>query len=181
MVAAGLADGCKDRRWVERGRRHRRLEQRDLERTARPAATRARTGQSAGRGTRRSADSVARGVRSSVRICRRRSQFGAGLRPATSKDRAAQPSRPAVSHSALRTLGGYANVFAAESFMDELADAAGADPVEFRLRHLSDPRARRVIETAVRLSHWQFDAARGKGRAAGIGFARYKTRPPTWQ
>ena len=76
--------------------------------------------------------------------------------------------------SALRTLGGYANVFAAESFMDELADAAGADPVEFRLRHLSDPRARRVIETAVRLSHWQFDAARGKGRAAGIGFARYK-------
>ncbi|MGA7871334.1 MAG: molybdopterin cofactor-binding domain-containing protein [Candidatus Binatus sp.] len=76
--------------------------------------------------------------------------------------------------SALRTLGGYANVFAAESFMDELADAAGADPVEFRLRYLSDPRARRVIETAVRLAGWQFDAERGKGRAAGIGFARYK-------
>jgi nicotinate dehydrogenase subunit B len=35
--------------------------------------------------------------------------------------------------SALRTLGGYANVFASESFMDELADAAGIDPVEFRL------------------------------------------------
>ncbi|HKN02161.1 MAG TPA: molybdopterin cofactor-binding domain-containing protein [Candidatus Binataceae bacterium] len=76
--------------------------------------------------------------------------------------------------SALRTLGGYANVFATESFMDELADAAGADPVEFRLHHLSDPRARRVIETAVRLADWQFNAERGRGRAAGIGFARYK-------
>ena len=76
--------------------------------------------------------------------------------------------------SALRTLGGYANVFAAESFMDELADAAGADPVEFRLRYLSDERARRVIETAVRMADWRFDAERGKGRASGIGFARYK-------
>jgi nicotinate dehydrogenase subunit B len=76
--------------------------------------------------------------------------------------------------SALRTLGGYANVFATESFMDELAEAAGADPVEFRLRHLSDPRARQVIETAARLAGWQFNAERGKGRAAGIGFARYK-------
>lgn len=44
--------------------------------------------------------------------------------------------------SALRTLGAYANVFALESFIDELAAAAGADPVEFRLRHLKDPRAR---------------------------------------
>jgi CO/xanthine dehydrogenase Mo-binding subunit len=76
--------------------------------------------------------------------------------------------------SALRTLGGYANVFATESFMDELAEAAGADPVEFRLRHLSDPRARRVIEAAARLAGWPFNAERGKGRAAGIGFARYK-------
>ena len=45
--------------------------------------------------------------------------------------------------SALRTLGAYANIFAIESFMDELAAEAGVDPVEFRLRHLSDPRARR--------------------------------------
>jgi CO/xanthine dehydrogenase Mo-binding subunit len=50
--------------------------------------------------------------------------------------------------SALRSLGAYANVFALESFMDELADAADADPVEFRLRHLSDPRGRAVIGLA---------------------------------
>ena len=76
--------------------------------------------------------------------------------------------------SSLRTLGGYANVFATESFIDELALAAGADPVEFRLRHLTDPRARQVIETAARLSQWRPDAARGTGRASGIGFSRYK-------
>ena len=76
--------------------------------------------------------------------------------------------------SSLRTLGGYANVFATESFIDELALAAGADPVEFRVRHLSDPRARQVIETAARLSDWQADAERGTGRAKGIGFCRYK-------
>ena len=53
------------------------------------------------------------------------------------------PSQKVVHHfipempirvSALRTLGAYANVFALESFMDELAAAAGADPVAFRLR-----------------------------------------------
>jgi nicotinate dehydrogenase subunit B len=76
--------------------------------------------------------------------------------------------------SALRTLGGYANVFATESFMDELANAAGIDPVEFRLRNLSDPRARQVIETAAALARWQPNADRGSGRAAGIGFCRYK-------
>jgi nicotinate dehydrogenase subunit B len=76
--------------------------------------------------------------------------------------------------SALRTLGGYANVFATESFIDELADAVGADPVDFRLRYLSDPRARGVIETAAQLAGWRSNSERGKGRAQGIGFARYK-------
>ena len=71
--------------------------------------------------------------------------------------------------SALRTLGAYGNVFAVESFMDELAAAAGVDPAEFRLRHLKDARARAVIEAAVKL------AAEDTGRpAARIGFARYK-------
>jgi nicotinate dehydrogenase subunit B len=77
--------------------------------------------------------------------------------------------------SSLRTLGGFANVFAIESFMDELALAADADPLEFRLRHLMDPRARRVIETAARLAGWKSKSQRGSGRACGMGFSRYKT------
>ncbi len=57
--------------------------------------------------------------------------------------------------SALRTLGAYANVFAIESFMDELAAAAGVDPVAFRLAHLKDPRARAVIEAAAKKADWK--------------------------
>jgi nicotinate dehydrogenase subunit B len=76
--------------------------------------------------------------------------------------------------SSLRALGGTANVFAIESFMDELAAAAGADPVEFRLRHLKDPRARAVIETVAARAGWK-KSEKGDGtRGRGIGFARYK-------
>ena len=75
--------------------------------------------------------------------------------------------------SALRSLGAYANVFAIESFMDELAGEAGCDPVSFRLRHLSDPRGRAVIEAAAaRLDPTGADCPEGRGR--GLGFARYK-------
>jgi nicotinate dehydrogenase subunit B len=76
--------------------------------------------------------------------------------------------------SALRTLGAFANVFAIESFMDELAGAAGADPIAFRLKHLADPRAREVIEAAARAAGWQAGAAGNGTRGRGIGFARYK-------
>jgi nicotinate dehydrogenase subunit B len=88
--------------------------------------------------------------------------------------------------SSLRTLGAYANVFAIESLMDETAAATGADPVEFRLRHLRDERARTVIEAAARNSGWRpgalGDGGRGTGsrgtgstfRGRGMGFARYK-------
>ena len=76
--------------------------------------------------------------------------------------------------SALRTLGAYANVFAIESFMDELSNLIGADPIAFRLAHLKDPRARAVIEKAASMASWkpgqQGDGTRGRG----LGFARYK-------
>jgi CO/xanthine dehydrogenase Mo-binding subunit len=75
--------------------------------------------------------------------------------------------------SALRALGAYHNVFAIESFMDELAAAAKADPVDFRLRHLDDARARDVINAAAERFGWgKFQKQRGRGR--GFGFARYK-------
>jgi CO/xanthine dehydrogenase Mo-binding subunit len=76
--------------------------------------------------------------------------------------------------SALRTLGAYANVFASESFMDELARVAGADPVAFRLAHLRDPRARAVIERVAALAGWKAGEASDRARGRGIGFARYK-------
>ncbi|WP_158922473.1 molybdopterin cofactor-binding domain-containing protein [Acidisphaera sp. S103] len=80
------------------------------------------------------------------------------------------PQMP-VRISALRSLGAYLNVFAIESFMDELAEAARADPVEFRLRHLQDERAKAVISLAAEKFGWSA-GKRGDGR--GFAFARYK-------
>ena len=78
--------------------------------------------------------------------------------------------------SSLRALGGFVNVFAIESFMDELAEAAGRDPVEYRLAQLADPRGRAVIEAVIRRSGWAGWPASGSSRSAGhgIGYARYK-------
>jgi nicotinate dehydrogenase subunit B len=76
--------------------------------------------------------------------------------------------------SALRSLGGYFNVFAVESLMDELARAGGVDPVAFRLAHLADPRASDVVRLCAKKFGW--DARpRGDGRrGCGFAFARYK-------
>jgi nicotinate dehydrogenase subunit B len=74
--------------------------------------------------------------------------------------------------SALRTLGAQGNVFAIESFLDELATERGEDPVAFRLRHLRDTRAQDVIRAAARRANWKPDKRTGVGY--GVGFARYK-------
>jgi CO/xanthine dehydrogenase Mo-binding subunit len=90
------------------------------------------------------------------------------------------PSRRVVKHlvrpsplrtSSLRGLGAFANVFAIESFMDELAHASGQDALELRLRHLDDPRAREVLEAAAARAGW--GTAQGDGRGRGLAFARY--------
>jgi len=81
--------------------------------------------------------------------------------------------------SALRSLGAYCNVFTIESFMDELARAANADPVAFRLRHLEDARARDVVKLAASKFGWdQYQPHQPHQRTArrgrGFAFARYK-------
>ena len=84
--------------------------------------------------------------------------------------------------SALRSLGAFANVFAIESFVDEIARATGADPLRFRFDHLDDPRARAVLERVARMCGWGAPSASAFRRACdghdsfgcGLGYARYK-------
>jgi nicotinate dehydrogenase subunit B len=74
--------------------------------------------------------------------------------------------------SALRTLGAQGNVFAIESFLDEVATERGEDAVDFRLRHLSDQRAQDVIRAVAKRANWK--PAKRDGTGYGFGFARYK-------
>jgi nicotinate dehydrogenase subunit B len=76
--------------------------------------------------------------------------------------------------SALRTLGAYANVFAIESFMDEMALLAKADPVAFRLAHLKDPRAKAALEKVAAMANWKAGEAGSLARGRGVSFAKYK-------
>src|SRR5215470_14413469 len=86
------------------------------------------------------------------------------------------PLRPAP----LRSPGKPANCFAVESFTDELAAAAGLDPIEFRLRGLIDPRGIEVIRRTAALIGWQArpspvgtrDGAVMRGR--GFSYVHYK-------
>ena len=70
--------------------------------------------------------------------------------------------------SSFRSLGGAENTFANESFMDELAAAAGSDALDFRLRYLADERAREVLECRRRESRLG-DASLLAGQAGSIG------------
>jgi nicotinate dehydrogenase subunit B len=83
------------------------------------------------------------------------------------------PQMP-VRVSALRALGAYMNVFSIESFMDEMALAANADPIEFRLKHLEDQRAKDVIQTVVDRFDWKNWRRAGPQHGRGFAFAKYK-------
>jgi CO/xanthine dehydrogenase Mo-binding subunit len=78
--------------------------------------------------------------------------------------------------SALRGLGAYANVFAIESFMDELALRADTDPMDYRLRHLDDERAIALLEKLAETSGWYQRPTGHISDGWGLGFARFKNR-----
>jgi CO/xanthine dehydrogenase Mo-binding subunit len=81
--------------------------------------------------------------------------------------------------SAMRALGAPVNVFAAESFMDELAQGQSQDPLAFRLAHLrgtGHERAVAVLQQAAAMAHWSATrpANRPEGWGRGLAYARYK-------
>jgi nicotinate dehydrogenase subunit B len=73
---------------------------------------------------------------------------------------------------AFRSLAAAPNVFAIESFMDELAHGSDQDPMAFRLRHIEDERLRRVVTTVRELSRWD-KRPRNTGRGFGVACAIY--------
>jgi nicotinate dehydrogenase subunit B len=76
--------------------------------------------------------------------------------------------------SSLRGLGSPQNTFANESFMDELAALAGADPIEFRIRHLKDERAIAVLQEVSRMMDWRKGPRPSRsGVGRGVAFAQY--------
>ena len=81
--------------------------------------------------------------------------------------------------SAMRGLGAHANVFACESFMDEIAHDQGLDPVAFRLSKLEDLRAIAVIKTLSDQVNWlerRQSVLQKEGWGLGIAYARYKSK-----
>jgi isoquinoline 1-oxidoreductase len=79
-------------------------------------------------------------------------------------------SRPPLRHGSYRALASTGNSFARESFMDEMAAAAGADPLEFRLAHLTDQRLRPVLEEAAKRFNWK-ERVKQKRPGKGVGLA----------
>jgi isoquinoline 1-oxidoreductase len=79
-------------------------------------------------------------------------------------------SDPPLRHGSYRALAATANNFARECFMDELAAAAGADPLEFRLAHLEPGRLRDVLVEAAQRFNWG-ERTKQKRKNVGVGLA----------
>ncbi len=73
-----------------------------------------------------------------------------------------------------RAVGPGYTTFAVECFMDELAHAAKQDPLQFRLEHLTDERAKKVLNAAADMAHW---GRKSEGRALGLAYHYY---PNLW-
>ncbi len=80
------------------------------------------------------------------------------------------PSEAPLRHGSYRALGSTGHTFAREAFMDELAEAAGKDPVEFRLAHLDNSRIRVVLQEAAQRFNWEGRRAK-KEPNVGVGVA----------
>jgi nicotinate dehydrogenase subunit B len=76
--------------------------------------------------------------------------------------------------SALRSLGAHLNIFSMESMLDELALVARVDPLEFRLAHMEDQRARAVMQEVAQQFDWSHRPSGDGRRGCGMAFARYK-------
>ncbi len=80
-----------------------------------------------------------------------------------------------VRTSPLRGVGWTANVFAAESFLDEIAAKRGMDPVQFRIELLKNfPRGRAVVERVAQMADWKTPR---QDRALGVAFVNYSNTP----
>ncbi|RZM04302.1 MAG: c-type cytochrome [Variovorax sp.] len=76
---------------------------------------------------------------------------------------------PIVRASWLRGVSALPNSFAHESYVDELATAAGVDPVQFRLRHLHDPRAVELVQATAQKAGWRLRTGPKEHADGGLG------------
>ncbi len=84
--------------------------------------------------------------------------------------------RPPVRTSSLRGLGGPPNEYAGECFVDELAEAAGTDPLAYRLSMLSNARSRHVLMRVAELAQWSGRGPPGTGKGLGLAFCIHRNR-----